>query len=102
MTSETSITTETEVETEVETSIKTENEEEMASETESVQEGETSDSPLKYWEMFIKGFNFVLNDYPDCPQKTEDVTVEDYIQAVKEYFQTKGLRHFDDFSDSER
>ena len=98
MTSETSIKTETEVET----SIKTENEEEMASETESVQEGETSDSPLKYWEMFIKGFNFVLNDYPDCPQKTEDVTVEDYINAVKEYFQTKGLRHFDDFSDSER
>ena len=98
MTSETSIKTEPGAET----LVKTENEEEMASETESVQEAETSDSPLKYWEMFNKGFNFVLNDYPDCPQKTEDVTLEDYVKAVKEYFQTKGLRHFDDFSDSER
>merc|ERR1712083_290034 len=42
------------------------------------------------------------DEYPDCPEKSEDVSKEDYQKSVKEYFKLKGLKYFGDFSDAEK
>ena len=42
------------------------------------------------------------NDYPDYPQTTDYSSIEDYDEAVKKYFKSKGFRHADDFSDDEK
>ena len=41
-------------------------------------------------------------DYPDYPKRTDDMSKEDYVEAVKDYFKLKGLKHFQDFSEDEK
>ena len=33
------------------------------------------------------------NDHPDYPRRTDDMTKEEYLESVKEYFKTKGKFH---------
>ena len=33
------------------------------------------------------------NDHPDYPRRADDMTKEEYLESVKEYFKTKGKFH---------
>ena len=55
--------------------------------------------PSKYVQLSYK---FVKDEYPDYPQKSEDMSDEDYHDAIKEYFKLKGLKHHDDFNEDDK
>merc|ERR1712083_558005 len=40
--------------------------------------------------------------YPDYPLRTEEMSIWDFTEAIKKYFQSKDLKHNDDFSDEEK
>ena len=56
----------------------------------------SSNSPI-----YMDSYN-IQKYCPDYPQKTDDISKEDYHVAVKDYFKLKGLKHDDDFSDDEK
>ena len=43
-----------------------------------------------------------IDDYPDYPKRTEDMSIWDFQDQIKKYFQLKDLKHNDDFSDDEK
>ena len=45
---------------------------------------------LQNYKNGVKGFK---NDHPDYPRRTDNMTKEEYLESVKEYFKTKGKFH---------
>merc|ERR1711935_570921 len=43
-----------------------------------------------------------IDDYPDYPKRTEDMSIWEFQDEIKKYFQLKDLKHTDDFSDDEK
>ena len=44
----------------------------------------------------------IRKDYPDYPERTEGLEKFEYDEMVKQYFQQKGLKHSDDFTEEEK
>ena len=44
----------------------------------------------------------IQKDYPDYPKRMDDVSKEDYNEAVKNFFKLKGFKHIADFSPEEK
>ena len=51
---------------------------------------------------YLKLIKFVKDEYPDCPQKSEVMSFENFHEAVKEYLKIKGLKDHADFSDVDK
>ena len=45
--------------------------------------------------------NSKIYDLPEDPKRDENRSKEDYDKAVKTFFEVKGLKHTDDFSEDE-
>merc|ERR1712083_402297 len=58
----------------------------------------TPNNPFKYLNLF----KFVKDEYPDCPQMDDNMSKEDFHNAILEYLKSKGFRQRDDFSDVEK
>ena len=43
-----------------------------------------------------------IDNYPDYPLRTDDMSIWDHQEAIKKYFQLKGLKHNDDYSEDEK
>ena len=58
--------------------------------------------PLNPSLRYLKLIKNVKDEYPDCPQKPDDMSFENFHETVKEYLKIKGLKQYEDFSDIEK
>merc|ERR1712008_308760 len=64
--------------------------------TESVDLSDSNSSKIPLW------LEEIRNEYPDYPERPEDLSKTEYDEQVKQYFQLKGLKYHEDFTEDEK